>query len=85
MTAKQIRIAASIESAMQPLIRADKDNVAILVGMSEHMTDFKHILDTAQPGVVDELCQRYPGFYRYAKVLENIAGAIQSGAIKVPR
>jgi hypothetical protein len=85
MTAKQIRIAASIESAMQPLIRADKDNVAILVGMSEHMTDFKHILDTAQPGVVDELCQRYPGFYRYAKVLENIAGAIQSGAIKGPR
>ncbi len=34
---------------------------------------------------MDELCQRYPGFYRYAKVLENIAGAIQSGAIKVPR
>lgn len=85
MTAKHIRIAASIDSAMQPLICAGKDDVAILAGMGEHMTDFKHILDTAQPGVMDELCQRYPGFYRYAKVLENIAGAIQSGAIKVPR
>ena len=85
MTAKQIRIAASIDSAMQPLIRNGKDDVAILAEMGEHMTDFKHILDTAQPGVMDELCQRYPGFYRYAKVLENIAGAIQSGAIKVPR
>ena len=85
MTAKQIRIAASIDSAMQPLIRAGKDDVAILVGMGEHMADFKHILDTGQPGVMDELCQRYPGFYRYAKLLENIASAIQSGAIKVPR
>lgn len=34
MTAKQARIAASIDSAMQPLIRANKDDVAILAGMS---------------------------------------------------
>ena len=85
MTAKQVRIAARIDSAMQPLLRAGKDDIAILSGMSEHMTDFKHLIDTAHPGVMDELCQRYSGFYRYAKVLENIAGAIQSGAIKVPR
>lgn len=85
MTAKQIRIAASIESAMQPLLRAGKDDIAILAAMGDHMTDFKHLIDTAKPGVMDELCHRYPGFYRYAKVLENIAGAIQSGAIKVPR
>lgn len=49
------------------------------------MTDFKDLIDTAKPGVMDELCRRYPGFYRYAKLLESIAGAIQSGAIKVPR
>ena len=85
MTAKQVRTAARIDSAMQPLLRAGKDDVAILTGMSNHMTDFKDLIDTAKPGVMDELCQRYPGFHRYAKVLENIAGAIQSGAIKVPR
>lgn len=34
---------------------------------------------------MDELRKRYLGFYRYAKVLENIAGAFQSGAITVPR
>ena len=49
------------------------------------MADFKHLIDTAKPGVMNELCQRYPGFYAYAKVLETIAGAIQSGAIKVPK
>ncbi len=85
MTGKQIQTAARIDSAMQPLLRAGKDDIAILTGMSDHMTDFKDLIDTAKPGVMDELCQRYPGFYRYAKVLENITGAIQAGAIKVPR
>jgi len=85
MTAKQARIAARIDDAMQPLIRDDKDDIAILTGMSDHMADFKHLIDTAKPGVMDELCQRYAGFYRYAKVLETIAGAIQSGAIKVSK
>lgn len=84
MTAKQIRTAARIDSAMRPLLRDGKDDVAVLTGMSDHMTDFKDLIGTVKPGVMDELCQRYPGFYRYAKVLENIAGAIQSGAIKVP-
>lgn len=85
MTAKQVRIAARIDGAMRPFLRDGKDDVAILTGMFDHMTDFKDLIDTAKPGVMDELCQRYPGFYRYAKVLENIAGAIQSGTIKVPR
>jgi hypothetical protein len=85
MTGKQIRTAARIDSAMQPLLRAGKDDIAIFTDMSDHMTDFKHLIDTAKPGVMDQLCQRYPGFYRYAKVLKTIAGAIKSGAINMPR
>ena len=85
MTGKQARIAARIDAAMQPLLRDGKDDIAVLTAMSDHMTDFKHLIDTAKPGVMDELCRRYPGFYRYAKVLEGIAGAIQSGDIQVPR
>jgi hypothetical protein len=85
MTAKQVRIAARIDSTMQPLLCDGTDDIAILTSTSDHMTDFKELIDTARPGVMDDLCRRYPGFYRYAKVLENIAGAIQSGAIKVPR
>ena len=85
MTGKQARIAARIDTAVQPLLRSGADDVAILAGMSDHMADFKHLIDTAKPGVMDELCRRYPGFYRYAKVLETIAGAIQSGTIQVPR
>ena len=85
MTAEQDQIAARIDAAMQPFLRDGKDDIAIFAGMSDHMTDFKHLLDTAKLSVMNELCQRYSGFCRYAKVLENIADAIQSGAIKVPR
>lgn len=84
MTGKQARITVHIDAAMQPLLHDDADDVAILTGMSDHMTDFKALIDTAKPGVMDELCQRYQGFYQYAKVLERIAGAIQSSAITVP-
>ncbi len=85
MTGKQARTAARIDAAMQPLLRDGADDIAILTGMSDHMADFKNLIDTAKSGVMDELCKRHPGFYRYAKVLEHIAGAIQSGAITVPR
>jgi hypothetical protein len=32
---------------------------------------------------MDELYARFDGFYRYAKILGNIAAGIQSGEIKV--
>lgn len=85
MTGKQARTAARIDAAMQPLLRGAADDITILATMDNHMADFKTLLDTAKPDVMDELCKRYPGFYHYAKVLENIAGAIQSGTITVPR
>ena len=57
----------------------------IAADIADHMHGFKHLLDTAQPGTMDELCRRHPGFHRYAKTLEGIARAIGSGAITVPR
>jgi hypothetical protein len=62
MTGKQARTAARIDAAMQPLLRDNADDVAIFTGMSDYMTDFKALIDTAKSGVMDELCQRYPGF-----------------------
>jgi hypothetical protein len=59
MIAKQDRIAARIHGAMQPFLRGDKDEVAILTGMSDYMADFKTLIDTAKPGVMDELWRRH--------------------------
>jgi hypothetical protein len=33
---------------------------------------------------MDTLCERYDGFYRFAKLLEMLAGGIADGSIPVP-
>jgi len=33
---------------------------------------------------MDALCELYPGFYRFAKLLESVAQGIQDGTIEVP-
>ena len=84
LTADQRWIAAKIDTRMQKLIRAGKDNMAIMAAMADHMPAFHQLLSSAQPGDIDQLTRKFPGFYRYAKILESLASGIQSGAIPVP-
>jgi len=83
-TNQQLWIAAKIDTRMQKLIRAGKDNIAIMAAMADHMPAFHQLLNTVQPGDLDQLTRKFPGFYRYAKILESVATGIQSGAIPVP-
>ena len=65
-------------------IRAGKDNMAIMAAMADHMPAFHQLLSTAQPADMEQLTWKFPGFYRYAKILEALATGIQSDAIPVP-
>lgn len=85
MTGKQLRVASKIDAAMQALLRTGKDDMTIFADMAEHMADFKWLVDDAKPGVMDELCHRFAGFFEYAKILGTVAANIQSGAIAVPK
>lgn len=85
MTSKQLRIASKIDAAMQAIARTGKDDMTVFAEMAEHMADLKWLMDTAKPGVMDELCRRFAGFFQYAKILETVAAGIQSGAIAVPK
>ena len=85
LTTSQVWTANKIDSRMQKLLRAGKDDMAIMVAMSDHMLGFKELVDTTQPEDLNELTRRFSGFYRYAKILEAVAGGIRSGAIEVPR
>ena len=42
---------------------------------------FKQLLDTCTTANMDALCQRYDGFYRFAKLLERLAEGIADGSI----
>jgi hypothetical protein len=84
LTNQQLWIATKIDTRMQKLIRAGKDNMAIMAAMADHMAAFHQLLNTAQPGDIDQLTQKFPGFSRCANILESLALGIQSGAIPAP-
>jgi len=84
LTKQQLWIATKIDTRMQKLVRAGKDNLAIVGAMADHMPAFRQLLDTTEPDDLDQLTRKFPGFYRYAKILESLAAGIESGAIPVP-
>jgi hypothetical protein len=77
-------VAAKIDSRMQKLLRDGKDNMAIMAAMADHMPAFHQLLSVVRDDEMRELTRKFPGFYRYAKIIESLASGIQSGAIPVP-
>lgn len=56
----------------------------MLRSLADHMETFKQLLDTCTGADMDALCARYDGFYRFATLLERLAGGIADGSIPVP-
>ena len=55
-----------------------------LLGMADYMDTFKAVMDSSSPDEMNQLCERYDGFYRFGKLLEALAQGIQDGRIRVP-
>ena len=51
--------------------------------MHAYMDDFKRLMDTSSKEEMKELCERYEGFYRFAKFLEEVARGLADG--RIPR
>jgi len=83
LTDEQARIARLIDAEFQRLLKLGKSQATILGEMHGHLPGFMELMD-AGPGVMREAGDQYPGFYRFAKVLERTARGIESGAIPVP-
>ena len=82
ITPEQVRLAERIDAKVNRL--AGSDDIALFMAMADDMPEFKGLMDAAGQTGMDELCRRFDGFYRYAKVLEAIAAGIESGDIEVP-
>jgi len=78
-TNEQLAIAASIDKAVSAFPDTAGGMEHLLVRMYKYMPDFKRILDTAAPGDMDMLCEQYPHFYRFAKLMEQLAEGIAAG------
>ena len=82
---EQLDIASQIDTRVRELERSGANEATIFVGMIDLMPGFKQLMNTAGQREMNELWARFEAFYRYAKILEDIAAGIQSGQIRVPR
>jgi hypothetical protein len=85
LTSQQNRLAERINKKVLKILKHNGDDTEVLVGLTSYMNDFKALMDCSTELEMTQLCNKFDGFYRYAKILENLAGGIQSGEIPVPR
>lgn len=81
--AEQIQIAFLISKRLQELAVAGLDDVTLFGEVADYMPGFERLMDMCTRDEMDGRYESYPGFYRYAKILEGVAERIQLGAIKV--
>ena len=80
------QLAYAIDAFVKTIEREGGGDTELLAAsFPEQTTTFKEIMDTTTHEQMDALCKKYPGFYRFAKLLETIAQGIQDGTIEVPR
>lgn len=86
LTEKQTRLASALDTHVQRITASGEvDDLVRLVAMADYMDSFKQVMDCSTAEEMDLLCDRYPGFYRFGKVLERLAEGIASGRIAVPK
>lgn len=56
----------------------------LLFILNDHADDFKVILEGADKHQLNYLTQNYNGFYRFAKIMENLAQGVSDGSLSVP-
>jgi hypothetical protein len=81
---RQVTLAKRIDRHVKQVVAAGGDEEALLLSMAEHMGTFKELMDTSSAAEMDDLCERFPSFYRFGKLLETVAQGIQDGRIRVP-
>ncbi len=77
-------LAVLLDAQVTALTQGGLTDIELLVAMADHLPLFKQLMEQAGPDALSALCAAYPGLYRLAKVLEQIAAGIAAGDIKVP-
>lgn len=85
LTTNQIELAGTIDAYVQQIVASGGGDEEILRTMSDYMASFKQLLDMSSRQEMDLLCQRYAGFNRFARLLEQMAQGIADGSLTVPK
>jgi hypothetical protein len=84
LTDQQTRLADAIDRHVRRVLAQGGGDEALLMSLADHMGTFKQVMDMSTGEEMNALCQRYEGFYRFAKLLERLAEGIADGSIPVP-
>ena len=67
------RVAAAINLRVRQLEAQGISGPTLVDHMLGHMQDLQRIYDTVSDGVLRDLCRRFPGFHRYASLMEAMS------------
>jgi len=84
LTDQQINLTKRIDQHVEHVIRDGGADEELLLSMGDYMGTFKQVMDMSTHEEMQLLGEQYPGFYRFAKLLEAMAEGIQNGSIRVP-
>ncbi|VAW58818.1 hypothetical protein MNBD_GAMMA08-1113 [hydrothermal vent metagenome] len=73
-----------INNHVQAFPDNETGNTQLLMTMYNYMDSFKQVMDAATRVQMDFLTLQYDGFYRFAKLLEQMAQEIADGTITTP-
>lgn len=81
---QQKYLAGKIDKHVYKITSRGGGDEAILLSMTKHMDTFKRLMDNSTEAEMQELCESYEAFYRFARLMESLAQGISDGSIKVP-
>ncbi len=84
LTEQQTRLAGAIDRHVRHVLAQGGGDEELLMSLADHLGTFKQVLDLSTGEEMDALCQRYEGFYRFAKLLERLAQGLADGSLPVP-
>lgn len=83
LTEKQKEIIVDIDKRANKILKNGGGDEELLMSLYDVMSDLKEIIDSPDKHKLNAYCQKYNGFYRYMKLLENLAIGIANGTISV--
>jgi hypothetical protein len=83
--ADSLKLVKLIDKHVNKFPDNEAGNTQLLTTIYDYMASFKRVMDSKTPAQMDYLTKEYGGFYRFAKLLEQMARGISNGTIQVPR
>jgi len=85
MTSADIElIVEGIHDYANDILRNGGEDEELLISLYDVMGEIRKVIDGATHQDLDSYCQKYNGFYRYMRLLEQLAEGIADGTISVP-